>query len=57
MADEEETKREKARQLSRQCGACYWYKNGCDFSESELPEEILKNYVACGDFLIAAEEV
>lgn len=27
-----------------------FFLNGCDFSESSLPEDILENYVACNDF-------
>ena len=33
----------------KKCGNCHMYKNGCDFSNSELPEDILKDYVACAD--------
>lgn len=35
----------------KKCGNCHMYKNGCDFSNSELPEDILKNYVACADYI------
>lgn len=37
------------------CGDCYQYKNGCNFSESKLPEEILSNYAACMQFLTKEE--
>ena len=32
------------------CKECHFYKNGCDFSESNLPEEELKRMVACAEF-------
>lgn len=32
------------------CEECHFYKNGCDFSESNLPEEELKRIVACAEF-------
>ena len=32
------------------CEECHFYKNGCDFSESNLPEEELKRVVACVEF-------
>ena len=27
------------------------FKNGCDFSESKLPDDVLKNYVACVQYI------
>jgi nitrogen fixation protein len=33
------------------CGKCAMYRNGCDFSMSKLPENVLKNYVACTDYI------
>lgn len=32
------------------CGSCIQFKNGCAFSESALPEDVLKDYEACHDF-------
>lgn len=33
------------------CGNCHMYKNGCDFSESKLPDDVMKVYVACADYI------
>lgn len=39
----------------KQCGECHFFKNGCDFSESRLPDEVLGHYVACTDFFSHAD--
>ena len=32
------------------CGDCFQFRNGCEFSESKLPEDALRSYVACHEF-------
>jgi hypothetical protein len=33
------------------CGSCLYYKNGCAFSESDLPEEKIKNFLCCENYI------
>lgn len=39
----------------KKCGNCHLFKNGCDFSKSNLPDETLKNYIACADYIDTKE--
>lgn len=39
----------------KQCGECYFFKNGCESSENGLPDEVLKQHAACADFFSRAD--